>query len=112
MLDIVMVVHMTAKLAMAVKPWARTNENTRSKPFRTVITVGGAGIRGVVIVAIGAFGSSSDADNDLSLYLGSGRCEAGSNNSGQSKTFKTVHEFTSQPMGAVSDHFPAYVNSL
>ena len=89
----------TAKLAMAVKPWACTNENTRCEPFRTVIAVGGAGIRSVVIVAIGAFGSSSYADHDLSLNLGSARCEAGSNNSGQSKTFKTVHEFTSQPWG-------------
>ena len=95
MLDIVMVVYMTAKLGMASKPRASTNEDTVREPFRTVIAVGSAGIRSVVIVAVGAYRSSSDANDNLSLRLGSAHREAGSNNSSHSKTFETVHEFTS-----------------
>jgi len=86
-LNIVVVIYMTAKLGMAMKPRASTNEDTAGKPFGAVIAVGSAGVRSVVIVAVGAYGSRSDTNDNLSFHFRSGRRQTSSSNSGQGKTF-------------------------
>jgi hypothetical protein len=96
MMNVITVVHMAAKVGMAAEPWASTDEDTSRKPFRTVVTVRSAGIGSVIVIPVRAFGSDTDTHDDLRIYFGSGRREAGSNYSSQSKIFKTVHEFTSR----------------
>jgi hypothetical protein len=64
-------VYMPAKIGRAVKPRTRAKEDTTHKPFRGVVTIRSAGVRGIVIVSVGAFGFGSDVDDDLSLSLGS-----------------------------------------
>jgi hypothetical protein len=63
---------MPAKVFRAVKPWTGTNEVTTNEPFRGVVAVGSAVIRGIVVVPVRAFGFGADVDADLSLNLGSG----------------------------------------
>jgi hypothetical protein len=63
---------MSAKVFRAVKPRASTNEDTTHEPFCGVVAVGSAGIRGIVIVPVRAFGFGSGVNADLSLNLGSG----------------------------------------
>ncbi len=76
------VVYTTLKMIGAVKPRTSSNEDTASKPLRTVVTVGGAAIRSGVIVTIGAYWGRSDFDSDLSLcFLGVSR-EADCSNGG------------------------------
>jgi hypothetical protein len=64
---------MPAKVFRAVKPWAGTDEVTTDEPFRGVVAVGSAIIRGIIVVPVRAFGFGPDIDADLSLNLGSGR---------------------------------------
>jgi hypothetical protein len=61
------VIHVAEKVFRAVKPRAGTNEDTARKPLRSVVAVGSAGIRSVVIVAVGACWFDSYADADLSF---------------------------------------------
>jgi hypothetical protein len=63
---------MPAKIGGAVKPWTRAEEDTTHEPFRGVVAIRSAGVRGIVIVSVGAFGFGSYVDDDLSLGLGSG----------------------------------------
>jgi hypothetical protein len=65
-------IYVPAKVRRAVKPRAGTKEDTTHKPFRGVVAVGSAVVRGIVVVPIRAFGFGSDVDADLSLNLGSG----------------------------------------
>jgi hypothetical protein len=71
--DIETAIYMPAKTGRAVKPRARAKEDAAHEPFRGVVAIGCAGVRGVVIVSVGAFGFGSDVDADLSFGVGSGR---------------------------------------
>jgi hypothetical protein len=88
------VIYMAVKICVAVKPRAGADEDATGKPFRTVVAIGSAGIRGVVIVAVRAPGFGADGNGDLSLYFGRHRGKTNSGNcSSQSKTFEPIHEF-------------------
>jgi hypothetical protein len=90
-------IYVPAKVCGAVKPRASTNEDTTQKPFRRVVAVGSAIVRGIVIVSVRAFGFGADIDADLSFNLGSGRREANSSDSGsENKTFESIHESSSR----------------
>jgi hypothetical protein len=67
------VVHLALEVATAMKPWANADEDAAIEPFRSVIAVGNAVIRGIVIVTVWTIRSDSDFDADLSLYFGN-RC--------------------------------------
>jgi hypothetical protein len=80
--DIETVIYMAAKVCVAMKPRASTDEDTADEPFRTVVAVGSAGVRSEVVIAVRASGLGTDADADLSLCFGSGRREANYGDSG------------------------------
>jgi hypothetical protein len=67
---IVAVVDVAVEAAVAVIPGAGTEEDSAGEPVGTVVTVGGAGVWGVIKVAVGAYGGGSDADGDLSGCYG------------------------------------------
>ena len=56
------VIDLALKVVGPMKPRTSANEDAAIKPFRTVVAVGNAVIRGVVIVTIGAIGGDSDID--------------------------------------------------
>jgi hypothetical protein len=94
-------IYMPEKVRGAVKPRTGTNEIATHKPFRCVVAIGGAGVRGKVVVPVGAFGFGSNVDNDLSLNLGSVHREANFNKSNsENKTFESIHDSSSQSSGA------------
>ena len=74
------VIYVTVELGWAMEPWANANEDAPGKPFRTVVTSRGTGIRRDVIITIGAIGGHSDLDADLSLCYGGGSRDADSGN--------------------------------
>ena len=86
-----MVIYVSMKAFGAMKPRACANEYASGKPFRPVVTIGGAVVRWNVIIAVGAFRGNSDADAHLSLCFGSTQCEADSGNRGECKDFKHFH---------------------
>lgn len=89
-------IYVTAKVTGAVKPRTGTNEDTARKPFRTVVAIGGAVVRSIVIVPIRASGFGSAIVAVLSLYFRCGDCEANSGNcSSESKTFDAFHKKSS-----------------
>jgi hypothetical protein len=94
-LNIETAIYMTAKVCRAVKPGAGPKEDTTHKPFRAVVAIGSAGIRGIVIVPVRASGFGSDVDADLSLHFGSGHEVNSSNSSRENKTFKAIHDSSS-----------------
>src|ERR1700676_961346 len=99
-LNIETAIYMTVKVCRAVKPGAGPKEDTTHKPFRAVVAIGSAGIRGIVIVPVRASGFGSDVDTDLSLYFGSGHREVNSSNSGrENETFKAIHDSSSKSSG-------------
>ena len=59
---IVTIVDVTIEAAVAVVPGTGTDEYSAGEPVGTVVTVRGAGVRGVVKVPVGAYGCRSDAD--------------------------------------------------
>jgi hypothetical protein len=79
-MDIEMVVHVTAKVSRAVKPRAGTNEEATVEPLRAVVAVGSAGIRSEVIVAIRAYGFVIEPIAEHFVCVGSGRREEHSSN--------------------------------
>jgi len=93
--DIEMVVYMAAKVFIAVKPRASTDEDTAGEPFRTVVAVGSTGVRSEVVVAVRACGFGTDVDANLSLCFGSGRREAHYGDSSSEGTSESVHESSS-----------------
>jgi len=93
--DIEMVIYMAAKVFIAVKPRASTDEDTAGEPFRTVVAVGSTGVRSEVVVAVRACGFGTDVDANLSLCFGSGRREANYGDSSSEGTSESVHESSS-----------------
>ena len=74
------VIHVTAKVAAAMKPRTSAYEDAAAKPFRTVIARRSAAIGSLVVVTVRTFRSDSDTDADLSLRLGDCCYEAASGN--------------------------------
>jgi hypothetical protein len=66
-------IDMTVEVGRAVKPWARTDEDTTGKPFGAIVAVGRTPVRSRFIVSVRAVGSDSDVDADLGLGFGSCR---------------------------------------
>ena len=89
------VIHVAAEVGRAMKLRAGANEDATGKPFRAVVAVGSAGIRRNVIVSVRADGSHSNFDGDLRLHFRSGYRQEDSGNSGECKTFESVHNFSS-----------------
>jgi hypothetical protein len=75
------VIYMAAEAFSAMKPWTCANEDATRKPFRAVVSVGGALVRRDVIITVGTFGRDSDFDAYLSLNFGSRYREADCSNS-------------------------------
>ena len=65
--NIVMIVDMAVKLSGTMEPWTRSNKRAAVKPFRPIVPVGGARIRSVVIITIGATGLRADIHRNLRL---------------------------------------------
>jgi hypothetical protein len=72
MVGVKVIVYVAAEFGAAMKPGARTDEDTSGEPLGSVIAVGGALIGRNFVVAIGANRGWSDVDADLSLGFGSG----------------------------------------
>src|SRR5271155_4623642 len=66
-------IDMTVEVGGAVKPWARTDEDTTGKPLGDIVAIGRAPVRSSFIVPVGAVGGDSDVDADLGLGFGSCR---------------------------------------
>jgi hypothetical protein len=75
------VIYVASEVVSAMKPRANANEDATGKPFRAVITVGGAVVWSDVIVTVGTFRRDSDVDAYLSLCFGSSCREADCSNS-------------------------------
>jgi hypothetical protein len=73
MVGVKVIVYVATEFGAAVKPGARTDEDTSGEPLGSVIAVGGALIGRNFVVAIGADRGWSDVDADLSFGFGS-RC--------------------------------------
>jgi hypothetical protein len=59
------VVDMAVKAAVAVKPRTRSDEEAALNPVGPIVAVGGAVIRLIVEVAVGAIGRHSNVDGNL-----------------------------------------------
>ena len=91
----VVVIYLAMKGGGPVKPWAGTYEDTACKPLGAVIAVWCTAIGSSFIVAIGALGSCTDFNTDLSVRFGSRCGETETGDSGQSKKLHALHRFTS-----------------
>jgi hypothetical protein len=65
-LGVILIIHVATEMAIAMKPGTRASEYATNEPLRTVVTVGRARIRCVVIVPIRARWLDTDTDNYLS----------------------------------------------
>jgi hypothetical protein len=77
-----MVIDMAAKVGRTVKPGAGTNEDSTAKPLGAVIAIGGAAVRGGIVVAVGAFRRDANVDADLGLGFWSAYGKAETSDSG------------------------------
>jgi hypothetical protein len=93
--DIETVIYMAAKVFIAVKPRAGTDEDTAGEPFRTVVAVGSTGVRSEVVVAVRARGFGTDLDANLSLCFGSSRREANYGDRSSEGISESIHESSS-----------------
>ena len=72
-LNIEMIIYVAAECVRAMKPRPSADENATRKPFRAVIAVGGASIRSVIVIAVGAIRCYPDIYTDLrSCHRGGG----------------------------------------
>jgi hypothetical protein len=76
------VIYVTMEAFGSMKPWASANEDAAGKPLRSVVAVGGAVVRGNIVVTVGTIGRDSDVDGYLSLGFRSRYREADCSNSG------------------------------
>ena len=81
MLRIERVVYFALEVVGAMKPRSNADEYAAIEPFRAVVAVGNAVIRGVIVVAVRAIRGDADFDRDLSLCFGSRCCKEDSRNS-------------------------------
>lgn len=66
---IVVIIDVAPEAAVTMEPWPSTDEDAAREPLGTVIAVGGAIIRGVIEVAVGALRRRSYLHRDLSLCI-------------------------------------------
>ena len=66
MMRVIAVIDMSAKVACAMKPWAGAHEDPAAKPLRSIVAIGSASVRCVVIIAVGASRSRSYLYGNLS----------------------------------------------
>jgi hypothetical protein len=69
-----MVIDISMKVFVAVKPWAHADEYSVVKPFRTVIAGGRTGVWSYVVITIRTSGRHTDTDTNLSLRCRGGGC--------------------------------------
>jgi hypothetical protein len=69
---IVVVIYVAVEIVLAVEPWAGSDENAATEPLGAIVAIGGALIRRIIVVAVGANRRCSDGDGYLGR--GSGRC--------------------------------------
>lgn len=65
-----MIIYMPVEMGGAVEPWAGADEHPVGKPFRAVIAGRSAGIRGNIIVTVGAVRRRADFNGNLSRRFG------------------------------------------
>ena len=70
---VIAVVDVTVKAAVAMEPWAGANEDSTVEPVGAIVAVGGAIVRSVVEVAIGAPRRHSNVNADCNLGRAQGR---------------------------------------
>lgn len=89
---IVAVINASVEVSGAVVPGSGADEDSVYEPSGSVVAPGGAGVRGVVVVAVRAYRSWSDLDGNLSPRCGRADDEADSNQSGNDReAFESVH---------------------
>ena len=71
---IIGVVYVTVEAVVAMEPGTCSDEDATGEPFRTIVAVGSAVVRSVVIVAIRAGWCYADANGDLGLRFGRSGC--------------------------------------
>jgi hypothetical protein len=88
------VVHVAIEPMWPMKPGAGSDEHATVEPIRPVISVRSAVVRGVVKIAIRAYGSNPDADRDL-RRRNLGRAQERHAYGRDSKRFSGEHKFSS-----------------
>ena len=73
---IIGVVYVTVEAVVAMEPGTCSDEDATGEPFRTIVAVGSAVVRSVVIVAIRAGWCYADANGDLG-FRGGNCCHRG-----------------------------------
>jgi hypothetical protein len=68
--DVEAVIYIAVEVMRAVEPGAGSDEDAAVEPFRSVIAVGGAFVRRIVIVPVGTYRRGSDLDRDLCVRTG------------------------------------------
>jgi hypothetical protein len=66
-MNIEMIIYVAVEVMRAMEPRASANEDAAYKPLRSVVSIGSARIRRVVIVAVRAYRFGSNGDADLSF---------------------------------------------
>jgi hypothetical protein len=59
---VVAVVHMAVEATRSMKPRTRSKEHAAGKPIRSIVAIGRAVVRGIVIVSIRAYRGGSNVD--------------------------------------------------
>jgi len=71
MMRVIAIIDVAVPAMRAVEPWTCTQEDSAGEPFWTVVAIGTAVVRSVVIVSVGADGCRSyihtEAERDLSF---------------------------------------------
>jgi hypothetical protein len=75
-LNVETIIYVAVEAFGTVKPGANADENATSKPLWSVVAVGSALVRGIVIIAVRADGGGADINFDLGLRFGGGQEEA------------------------------------
>jgi hypothetical protein len=95
MVRIEVIIHMAVKVAGAMKPWASPDEDSTTEPLRTIVSIGGALVGGIVIIAVGTGRGYSNAEADLGLGPGRSYRKTKCGNKSDCKDVDASHEFTS-----------------
>lgn len=71
MMRVIAIIDVAVPAMRAVEPWTCTQEDSAGEPFWTVVAIGTAVVRSVVVVSVGAYGGLSyihtEAERDLSF---------------------------------------------
>jgi hypothetical protein len=86
------VINVSVEIVRAVEPRAGSDEHSAVKPLGPIVSVWGTGVRGEVVIAIGASRLGSDIDGDLGACRASNVQQSG-NHGKKGKTFPIAHVF-------------------